>query len=75
MLRIRYWRLKRGLTLQQLDELTGIDYRLLSEYERGKVDPGASKLPAIATALGISVSQLYPRQRKAARPPDSEETS
>lgn len=62
MLRIRYWRTKRGLTLVQLQQLTNIPFQTLSLYERGKVDPPTYRLSAIARALNVSVTKILPRQ-------------
>lgn len=61
-LRIRYWRLKRGMTLKEVEKRSGISFQMLSAYERGEVDPPSSKLPRIAEALDVSVGQLFTRQ-------------
>ena len=70
MLRLRYWRLKRGLTLKELQALTydvappGISYQQLSAYELGTASPSVQRLPILAEALGITVGQLFMKQIK-----------
>lgn len=59
MLYLRQWRKWKGLTLQQLEHETGIDFRSLSKYERGQVDPQTGQITKIATALGVSEGMLF----------------
>lgn len=68
MLKIRYWRKKRGLTLKVLQDKTGIPFQTLSNYERGTVDPPTERLLTIAEALDIAVGTLFPRRGKGQRP-------
>lgn len=48
---IREARLARGLLLTQLADVCGIDFRRLSDYERGRRRPSADVLSRIAAAL------------------------
>jgi transcriptional regulator with XRE-family HTH domain len=64
MLRIRYWRKRKGLSLKALSEKTGIPLKMLSKYELGTVDPPSSKLIPIAAGLGVPVGRLYPMAPK-----------
>jgi transcriptional regulator with XRE-family HTH domain len=68
VLKIRYWRKKRGLALKALQAKTGIPYQTLSNYERGTADPPTERLVTIAEALEIPVGALFPRRRKGQRP-------
>ena len=64
VLKIRYWRKKRGWSLKALQEKTQIPFQTLSQYERGKADPPTQRLVCIAEALGIPVGALFPRRRQ-----------
>jgi transcriptional regulator with XRE-family HTH domain len=56
---IRALRKKAGLTQEQLAEALGIRQQMIADYERCKVNPEVSKLPALAKALGASVGELF----------------
>lgn len=58
MIRMEEMRSRRGLTLVQLEELTGIDSSTLSRYENGKQDPSVTRGLKVARALGVSVEDL-----------------
>jgi len=64
MLRLRYWRMHRALTLKDLEARTrlvqppGIPFQQLSAYERGTVTPPLDRLLLLANALEISLCQL-----------------
>lgn len=52
-------RRKRGLTLRELDELTGVSYTWLGRLERGRMPtPAPSKLTTVAQALGIPPERI-----------------
>ena len=59
MLYLREWRKSRALTLQELARETGMNFRSLSRYETGVVDPQTKVLTKIADALAIDVVQLF----------------
>lgn len=67
MLKIRYWRKKRGWSLKKLQMLTQIPFQTLSQYERGTADPPTQRLVIIAEALEIPVGSLFPRRRRGQR--------
>lgn len=67
--RIRHFRTRRGLTLDQLAEATGSTPSLLSLVENGRREPRISLLGSIAGALGVEVADLLspePPSRRAA---------
>ena len=68
MLKIRYWRKKRGWSLKALQDKTQIPFQTLSQYERGTADPPTQRLVCIAEALEIPVGALFPRRRRGQRP-------
>ncbi|HLG81919.1 MAG TPA: helix-turn-helix domain-containing protein [Bradyrhizobium sp.] len=57
-LRIRELRQSRGLTLQELAEVSGLSTSMLSLVERGRASPSIGSLIVIASALGVSMSDL-----------------
>ncbi len=61
MVEVLTWqvRQKRGLTLRQLEELTGIGKTTLNNIENGLVSPTLNQVEAIARAMGVSMSDLY----------------
>jgi transcriptional regulator with XRE-family HTH domain len=52
---LRKHRERRGLTLRQLAELTGLAYTTLGAYERGRFDVPIANLRMIAGVLGLTV--------------------
>lgn len=50
---------KRGLTLKQLEAITGIGKTTLNNIENGLVSPTLNQLEAIARALDVKMSDLY----------------
>lgn len=61
MVEVTTWqaRQERGLTLRQLEELTGIGKTTLNNIENGLVSPTLNQIEAIASALGVHMSDLY----------------
>jgi transcriptional regulator with XRE-family HTH domain len=57
-LRIRELRQSRALTLQELAEASGLSTSMLSLVERGRASPSIGSLIVIASALGVSMSDL-----------------
>jgi transcriptional regulator with XRE-family HTH domain len=56
---VKRTRLKQGLSLRRLDELTGTSYGWLGMLERGvMIRPAPSKLTAVAEALGIPPERI-----------------
>jgi len=52
-LKIRNERIRRGLTLKKLDELSGVTFVTISNIETGKTSPTPLTLGKLATALGL----------------------
>lgn len=55
---LRWIREHRGLTLQQIEEITGIALNTISRYERGVISPTTETAQKIAQALGVTVDEL-----------------
>jgi transcriptional regulator with XRE-family HTH domain len=51
-------RVAKGLTQGELGKLVGVQHNTISEIENGKRGLHHSKWPALASALGISVSEI-----------------
>lgn len=58
MQRMRETRTARGLSLEGLEALTGINYSALSRYETGQRAPSVGRAKLIASALGVSLDFL-----------------
>jgi transcriptional regulator with XRE-family HTH domain len=74
-LRIRRFRNERGLSLSELAEQAGVSKSHLSAIETGAgTRPGAAVLHRLASALGVTLADLFGRRVQAAPPlaiPDS----
>ncbi len=66
-LRIREIRVQRGLTLEQMAEMTGVSVSMLSAIERGLKSPTLNVLNKINSGLQISLSELFAPPRDVAR--------
>lgn len=58
--KIRQLRKLRGFTQEQLGEKSGLSYKFIGEVERGTVNPSLDSLISIATALDVSINDLFP---------------
>lgn len=58
-LNIRKWRNLRGMTQLELARAIGKSRPMIPEYESGKTDVSTATLVAIATALNVSVNDLF----------------
>jgi transcriptional regulator with XRE-family HTH domain len=67
-LRLRTWRERRGWSLRELGERSGVSYVTLQRIEAGAMSPTVATLEKVANALGIVVRDLFP-PRKASGPP------
>jgi transcriptional regulator with XRE-family HTH domain len=56
--RIRFFRSKAGLTLEQLGDAVGLLPSQLSQIENGRREPKLSALTALANALGVALTDL-----------------
>ena len=61
-LRVRELRLARGMTLKALAAKTNLSSSMLSLVERSCASPSIGSLVAIASALGVTVSELIVRE-------------
>lgn len=50
-----------GLTIKEVAEMVGVHYTTVSEWELGKIIPRQVRKSALASALGKSVEELFPR--------------
>jgi transcriptional regulator with XRE-family HTH domain len=57
--KIRIFRIHRGVSQIDLAEQIGVTFQQVQKYERGMNRIGASRLSRIATALGISIGELF----------------
>jgi transcriptional regulator with XRE-family HTH domain len=57
--RIRMFRLDRGMSQTILAERIGVTFQQVQKYERGADRVGASRLSQIASVLGVSVGELF----------------
>ncbi len=53
-------RAQKGLTQEELAELSGFDRTYISLLERGKRNPSLVAISRIADALGVQISELLP---------------
>jgi transcriptional regulator with XRE-family HTH domain len=58
------WRKRRGLSLRQLDELSGVHFVSIAKLEAGNLDPQLSTLLKLCRALHITPNQLIGVARK-----------
>lgn len=56
--RVRQLRLEKGLTMEQLAANANIEYKQLSQVERGKTNATISTIYAIAKALDTTMSRI-----------------
>lgn len=56
--KIRYERVKRGLSQEDLEEKSSVSRRTISEIERGNADIRYTNLYQIAAAFSISISEM-----------------
>lgn len=66
LLTLRQFRKMLGLSLRAVEKGTGINRGLLSTYERGLVEPSASKLLTLADFFGLSPNRLLEMLRQGA---------
>ncbi|MBI3756214.1 MAG: helix-turn-helix transcriptional regulator [Deltaproteobacteria bacterium] len=59
--KIRELRKTAGLTQEELDEKTGLNYKFIGELERGKVNVSIDSLLKIADALNVKIEDLFRR--------------
>jgi transcriptional regulator with XRE-family HTH domain len=57
--KVRVFRINRGISQTVLAEQLGVTFQQVQKYEKGTNRIGASRLSQIATALDISVAELF----------------
>lgn len=57
--RIHSLRLKVGKSQKKIESETGIPQRTLSDWENSKTEPCASDIVKLATALEVTVAELF----------------
>ena len=57
--KIRELRLKKGYTLRQVAEMTGLSIPLLSQVENNAVSPPVATLLRVARALGVGIGHFF----------------
>ena len=60
-------RREKGLTQEQIEELSGFSQQYLSGLERGKRNPTILSLYELAQALGVSLDDLIKKDKDAKR--------
>lgn len=55
---IRKYRMKKGLSIENLARLVGVCYMTMHCYETGKSNPSANNAIKIAEVLGVTVEEL-----------------
>ena len=55
---------KRGITLKQLEKMTGIGKTTLNNIENGLVSPTLCQLEALARALDVKMTDLFTSEYK-----------
>ena len=63
---VKTWeaRTVKGITLKQLEELSGISKTALNNIENGKTSPTMHQLEAIAKALDVRITDLFDSEYK-----------
>jgi transcriptional regulator with XRE-family HTH domain len=66
---LRAWRERRGYSLHALAERAGVSYVTITRIENDRMSPTVALLEKLAMALGISVRELFPVERRRSRRP------
>lgn len=65
--RVRHFRMEKDLTQERLAELCGLSSKYISDLERGKANVTVTVLDKVATALGITSTDLLDNEHEAER--------
>ena len=60
--RLKDLREAKGLSQEQLEELSGVSHTMITKYERGKSKPSGESLNKLAVALDASTEYFYGRE-------------
>ena len=61
---LRHWRQKRGHSVRELAKRAKVGFVTVSRIENDRMSPTVAMLEKLAKALGISVRQLFPVERR-----------
>ncbi len=61
---LRSWRERRGWSLRDLGERSGVSYVTIQKIEAGAMNPTVATLKKIARALRIPIRALFPAERR-----------
>jgi transcriptional regulator with XRE-family HTH domain len=64
--RLRTERQRQGMTVREIARRVRVSPSLISQIERGKVNPSVSTLWSLVTVLGLTMSELFPEAEPAA---------
>jgi transcriptional regulator with XRE-family HTH domain len=67
--RLRTERQRQGMTVREIARRVQVSPSLISQIERGKVNPSVSTLWSLVTVLGLTMSELFPEAEPAAGVP------
>lgn len=62
--RIKFFRLKKGITVNRLANLSGISQSYLRDLELGKKQPTVEYLSYICDALGVSLKRFFTDEKE-----------
>jgi transcriptional regulator with XRE-family HTH domain len=63
---LRHWREQRGYSVRELARRARVGYVTVVRIENDQVSPTVTMLEKLAKALGITVRDFFPPERKAA---------
>ena len=61
---LRRWRARRGYSVRELARRAGVGFVTVSRIENGHMSPTVEMLETLATALGITVRDFFPSERR-----------
>ncbi len=61
---LRSWRERRGWSLRELGERSGVSYVTIQRIEARTLDPRVTTLEKLARALGIPTRDLFPKEKQ-----------
>ncbi|MBI3458457.1 MAG: helix-turn-helix transcriptional regulator [Candidatus Rokubacteria bacterium] len=65
---VRTWRERRGWSLRELGERSGVSYVTIQRIEAGTMSPTVTTLDKLATALGVTPRDFFPVERRPRAP-------
>ena len=65
---LRHWRDLRGYSVRELARRARVGYVTIVRIENGHMSPTVAMLEKLATALGITVRDFFPVERRSSEP-------